>query len=95
MSTNTYEIKMNDWNHKEMDATELGMITVRLWFDKAIELIIFRRPWLTPGSEILNHHLYAQRFLNKPLTIDVTLSIAREMEKLDLSCPYRSGSPGI
>lgn len=86
MSTNTYEIKMNEWNHKEMDATELGMITVRLWFDKAIELIIFRRSLVDArGSEILNHHLYAQRFLNKPLTIDVTLSIAREMEKLDLA----------
>lgn len=86
MSSNTYEIKMNEWNQKEMEATELGMITVRLWFDKAIELIIFRRSLVDArGSEILNHHLYAQRFLNQPLTIEVTLALAKEMEKMDLA----------
>lgn len=86
MSSNTYEIKMNEWNQKEMEATELGMITVRLWFDKAIELIIFRRSLVDArGSEILNHHLYAQRFLNQPLTIEVTLALAKAMEKMDLA----------
>ena len=81
-----------------MDATELGMITVRLWFEENHRADHFRRSLVDArGSEILNHHLYAQRFLNKPLTIDVTLSIAREMESWTLlTAPYQiTGSPGI
>ncbi len=83
---NTYDIKLNEWNQKELFATELGLITVKLWFDKAVELMIFRRSLVDArGSEILNHHMYAQRFLDQPLTIDVTLALAKALANIDLA----------
>ena len=86
MNTNTYDIKLNEWNQKELHATELGLLTVRLWFDKAVELMIFRRSLVDArGSEILNHHMYAQRFLDQPLTIDVTLELAKALSNMDLA----------
>lgn len=86
MNSNKYDIKLNEWNQKELDATGLGLLAVKLWFEKAVELMIFRRTLVDArGSEILNHHLYAQRFLEQPLTIDVTLGLTREMAKMDLA----------
>lgn len=86
MNMNTYDIKLNEWNQKELFATELGLITVKLWFDKAVELMIFRRSLVDArGSEILNHHMYAQRFLDQPLTIDVTLALAKALANIDLA----------
>jgi glyceraldehyde 3-phosphate dehydrogenase len=57
-----------------------------LWYDKSVELIIFRRNLVDArASEILNHHLYAQRFLNRPLTIEVSLALTKAISELDLA----------
>lgn len=84
--SNNYELKLKEWNEKEMAAVEISTMATRLWFDKSVELIIFRRQLVDArASEILNHHLYAQRFLNRPLTIEVTLLLTRALAKLDLA----------
>ncbi|MEZ5013848.1 MAG: glyceraldehyde-3-phosphate dehydrogenase [Chitinophagales bacterium] len=83
---NTYEVNLRDWNLKEKAAVELGALATQLWFDRSVELIIFRRQLVDArASEILNHHLYAQRFLNLPLTIEVTLMLTKALMKLDLA----------
>ncbi|MBC8047338.1 MAG: glyceraldehyde-3-phosphate dehydrogenase [Fimbriimonadaceae bacterium] len=83
---NTYEENLKAWNKKEKDATELSSLATQLWFDKSVELIIFRRPLVDArASEILNHHLYAQRFLNLPLDIEITLALTKAIAKLELS----------
>ena len=83
---NTYELKLKEWNMKEKAAVELSSITTHLWYDKSVELIIFRRNLVDArASEILNHHLYAQRFLNRPLTIEVSLALTKAINELDLA----------
>lgn len=82
----TYEVKLKEWNEKEMAAVEISTIATRLWFDKSVELIIFRRQLVDArASEILNHHLYAQRFLNRPLTVEVTQLLVKALSQLDLA----------
>ncbi len=86
MMSNTYELKLKEWNQKEKAAVELSALATQLWYDKSVELIIFRRQLVDArASEILNHHLYAQRFLNRPLTIEITLELAKALSKLDLA----------
>ena len=83
---NTYELKLKEWNMKEKAAVELSSITTHLWYDKSVELIIFRRNLVDArASDILNHHLYAQRFLNRPLTIEVSLALTKAINELDLA----------
>ncbi|MFN3939669.1 MAG: glyceraldehyde-3-phosphate dehydrogenase, partial [Chitinophagales bacterium] len=68
------------------EAVELSTIATMLWFDKSIELMIFRRTLVdTRASEILNNHLYAQRFLNQPLDIEITLGLAKAISDLDFA----------
>ena len=86
MMNNSYEITLKEWNQKEKAAVELSALASQLWYDKSVELIIFRRQLVDArASEILNHHLYAQRFLNRPLTIEITLALTQALVKLDLA----------
>ncbi|MGK0414286.1 MAG: glyceraldehyde 3-phosphate dehydrogenase [Polaribacter sp.] len=56
-----------------------------LWYDKSIELIMFRNPLVDKrASEILNLINYAKEFVNKPITILDALSIAKAIQQLDL-----------
>ena len=81
-----YESELNAWIQKEKKALELITIVGKLWYDKSIELVIFRKPLIDTGSsEILKHHLYAQEISQKSITIDETLGLAREIEKLELA----------
>lgn len=86
MSTINYESKLKEWNQKEKDAVELSSIAALLWFDRSVELMIFRRTLVdVRASEVLNHHLYAQRFLNQPLTVEISLGLAKALSKLPLA----------
>lgn len=82
----SYESELSDWIHKEQAATEIGGIASNLLFEKSVELIIFRRTLVDArASEILNHHLYAQKFLNKPLTVAVSHKLAKAIAEMDLA----------
>ena len=73
-----YESEFNDWIRQEKLAIELTKVVGELWLDRSIELIIFRRKIFDNSvSEILNDHLYAQRYTSQPITVDVSLKLAR------------------
>lgn len=56
-----------------------------LWYDKSIELVLFRNPLVDKRvSEVLNLINYAKEFVNKPITIIDALNIAKAIQKLDL-----------
>ncbi len=56
-----------------------------LWYDKSIELVLFRNPLVDKrASEVLNLINYAKEFVNKPITIIDALNIAKAIQKLDL-----------
>ncbi|MDD7914448.1 glyceraldehyde-3-phosphate dehydrogenase [Polaribacter ponticola] len=56
-----------------------------LWYDKSIELVMFRNPLVDKrASEVLNLIDYAKEFVNKPITIHDALSIAKAIQQIDL-----------
>lgn len=56
-----------------------------LWYDKAIELVMFRNPLVDKrASEVLKLIDYAKEFVNKPITIQDALSIVKAIQKVDL-----------
>lgn len=56
-----------------------------LWYDKSIELVIFRNPLIDRTvSDILNLHEYAGEFVQKPISIFDSVEIAKAINQLDL-----------
>src|SRR5690349_2236345 len=82
----TYEKGLNEWIEQEKAAIELINLIGHLWFDKSIELIIFRNQLVDKSnSEILNLHLYAQNIVKQPITVRESLLLTREISKLELA----------
>ncbi len=64
---------------------ELIKIISDLWYDKTVELILFRNQLLDRNvSEILSLMEYAKEFVQKPISIFDTVEIARKIKDLDL-----------
>ena len=58
---NKYQSEFQNWIEKEKKAVELLNVVGQLWFDRSIELVLFRKPLFDVGSsEILAHHQYAK-----------------------------------
>ncbi|MGC6285115.1 MAG: glyceraldehyde-3-phosphate dehydrogenase [Polaribacter sp.] len=56
-----------------------------LWYEKSIELILFRNPLFNKrAGEVSNLINYAGEFVNKPITIQDALSIAKAIQELDV-----------
>ncbi len=83
---NTYERQLDDWIELEKAAIELIHITGGLWFNRSVELILFRNQLVDrSASQILNLHQYANDIVKKPITVMDTLEIARTLNSLDLA----------
>src|SRR5678815_787671 len=81
-----YENELNEWVSLEKAAIELIHVTGDLWFDKSVELLLFRNQLVDrSSSQILNLHHYAKNVVKKPINVNDTLMLAREMQKLDLA----------
>lgn len=65
--------------------TEFINIVNDLWYDKSIELVLFRNPLIDKrASEILNLVDYAKKFVAKPISIMDALEIAKAIQEIDL-----------
>ncbi len=85
----SYEAELNDWIDHEKAAIDLIGIIGKLWFEKSIELILFRNQLVDrSASEILNLHHYAKNMVKKVISIKDTLLIAAEIYKMNV-CPSR------
>ena len=84
-----YETQLNDWIVQEKAAIELIGTIGKLWFEKSIELILFRNQLVDRSvSEIMNLHLYAKNIVKKTISVNDTLAIATEIMNADI-CPSR------
>ncbi len=73
----TYQNQLGQWIEQEKAALNLLQITGRLWFEKSIELVLFRNQLVDRStSEILNLHQYAHHIVKKPITLSDTVAIA-------------------
>ncbi len=81
--TNTdYKSQLNDWIKQEKAALDLINIVGKLWFERSIELILFRNQLVDrSASEIMNLHLYAKNIVKKPISVYETVAIAQEISE--------------
>ena len=85
-----YETKLNEWIEKEKAAVELIHVIGHLWFEKSVELIIFRNQLIDRSpSEILNLHLYAHNIIKEPINVQDTLALAKEINSIEDIAPAR------
>ncbi len=88
MSTTTllnYEAEVLNQALVRRKTTEFINIINDLWYDKAIELVLFRNPLIDKRvSEVLNLIDYSREFVAKPIVIDDALELAQAIQSLEL-----------
>ncbi len=83
---NKYQSEFQSWIEKEKKALELIRCVGQLWFDRSIELVLFRKPLFDVGSsEILAHHQYAKEVSGKDISVYETLELASTIAKCNLA----------
>ncbi len=86
MSKQAYEKSLKTWIEDEKAALELITVVGKLWFDKSIELVIFRNQMVDrSASELLQLHHYAREVVQHPLTVHDTLSLARAIYRSQIA----------
>lgn len=87
--TDSYETELNNWIKQERAALDLIGIVGKLWFEKSIELILFRNKLVDrSASEIMNLHLYSKDIVKKPINVKDSVLLANEIQNADI-CPSR------
>ncbi|MBI1185242.1 glyceraldehyde-3-phosphate dehydrogenase [bacterium] len=77
---------MNKWHAKQKCALELISIVGELWYEKSIELVLFRETLVDKGvGEVLNQHLAAREVIKQDLVVDETLQLARAIKYANLA----------
>ena len=86
MSTITnYEKEVANQAQVRRATVEFINIVNDLWYDKSIELVLFRNPLVDKrASEVLNLISYAKEFVAKPISIQDALEIAKAIQSIDL-----------
>jgi len=81
----TYESELAFQADRRRATVEFIKIVSDLWYDKSIELVLFRNQLIDRNvSEILNLHEYACEFVQKPISIFNSVEIAQAINTLDL-----------
>ncbi len=86
MNKQVYENSLKLWIEDEKAAIDLIGIIGKLWFDKSVELIIFRNQMVDrSASELLHLHHYSREVVKHPLSIHDTLALAKALQRLQLA----------
>ena len=82
---NNYENELYNESEIRKTTTEFINIIHDLWYDKSIELVLFRNSLIDKrASEVLNLVSYSKKFVNKPISITDILEISQHISNLDL-----------
>ncbi len=80
-----YEKELSFQADRRRASVEFIKIVSDLWYDKSIELVLFRNQLINRNvSDILNLHEYAGEFVEKPISIFDSVEIAQAIKDLDL-----------
>jgi glyceraldehyde 3-phosphate dehydrogenase len=80
-----YEKELSFQADRRKAGVEFIKIVSDLWYDKSIELVLFRNQLIDRNvSDIMNLHEYAGEFVQKPINVFDSVEIARAIEALDL-----------
>ncbi|WP_318641014.1 glyceraldehyde-3-phosphate dehydrogenase [Flavobacterium ardleyense] len=84
-STHLYDKELSLQANRRRAGVELIKIISDLWYDKAIEMVLFRNQLIDCNvSEIINLHEYAGEFASKPISVFDSVEIAKAILSLDL-----------
>ncbi|HUH25219.1 MAG TPA: glyceraldehyde-3-phosphate dehydrogenase [Flavobacterium sp.] len=85
MENNLYEKELAFQADRRKACVELIKIVNDLWYDKSIELVIFRNQLLDRSvSDIINLHEYAAKFVGKSINVFDSVEIAKAILTSDL-----------
>lgn len=85
MENSLYEKELAFQADRRKACVEFIKIVSDLWYDKSIELVLFRNQLIDRSvSDIINLHEYAAKFVEKPINIFDTVEIARAILTADL-----------
>jgi glyceraldehyde 3-phosphate dehydrogenase len=80
-----YEKELAFQADRRRACVELIKIISDLWYDKSIELILFRNQLINRSvSDLINLHEYAGEFVGKPINVFDTVDIAKAILEMDL-----------
>ena len=84
-SNTTYEKELAFQADRRKATVEFIKAVSDLWYDKSIELVIFRNQLIDRNvSQILNLHEYAAKFVQKPISIFDSVEIAQAIKRLNV-----------
>lgn len=87
---NRSENSLKNWRDQEKKALELLQLVGELRFDRSIELVLFRRDlYDTRPSKVISDHKYAENYVNKPIGIDISLSLAKQIAQIQDLAPAK------
>jgi glyceraldehyde 3-phosphate dehydrogenase len=84
-NTEMYERELSFQADRRRAGVELIKIISDLWYDKSIEMVLFRNQLIDRNvSDIINLHEYAGEFVGKPISVFDSVEIAQAILSLDL-----------
>ncbi|MBX7181448.1 MAG: glyceraldehyde-3-phosphate dehydrogenase [Bacteroidia bacterium] len=82
----SFENELHGWIGQEKAAVELINMIATMWYDRSVELVIFRNTIYNKGAaEILSLHTYADQVMHLPISIFDTLEVVRTLFNTELS----------
>jgi glyceraldehyde 3-phosphate dehydrogenase len=86
MSKKIYETSLQNWIEGEKLALDLIAVVGKLWFEKSIELVMFRKQMVDrSASQLLQLHQYARDVVKQPLSIKDTLWLAKAILRCQIA----------
>jgi glyceraldehyde 3-phosphate dehydrogenase len=84
-NTTLYQKEVSFQVDRRRSAVELIKIISDLWYDKSIEMVLFKNQLLDKNvNEIINLHQYSGEFVGKPINVFSSVEIANVILSLDL-----------
>ncbi len=85
MNPSSYEKELAFQADRRKATTEFIKIISDLWYDKAIEVVLFRNQIIDKNvSDIINLHEYAGQFVQKPISIFDSVELLRAISDIQL-----------
>lgn len=82
----SFNSELENWVSKEKLALELVSHASQLYFDKNVELVLFRRKLVDKGvTEVINDHAYARKFAQIHVSLENSVKFAKALCGMDLA----------
>jgi len=75
-----YEKSLDHWAEQEMIANEFVSVLSKLFYNKSIELVLYRNQLIDRSASIILYwHSYAENIIKRPLDIEISLMLAKSI----------------